>query len=164
MNIKDRSGRLETLRAILSAKENGTQEDLLQELQQAGHHVTQATLSRDLRALKATKILSPTGYCYILPDHPLYKRTTTPGTVPEYLQVRSGFISIDFSGHLAVIRTRSGYASGLAADIDGKNPTTVLGTVAGDDTILVILREEVERQAFIDEVATIIPAVKSVLL
>ena len=164
MNIKNRSGRLEALRAILATKESGTQEELLQELQRAGHNVTQATLSRDLRAIKATKIMSGIGYRYILPDHPLYKRATTPGTVPEYLQMKSGFVSLDFSGNLAVIHTRPGYAGGLASDIDSNNLTSVLGTIAGDDTILVIVREEVDRQDFIDEIAEVIPAVKSVTL
>ena len=97
MNLKNRSGRLETLRAILSTKETGTQEELLKELQRAGHDVTQATLSRDLRALKATKIMSGVGYRYILPDNPLYKRTTTPGKVPDYLKMKTGFVSLDFS-------------------------------------------------------------------
>ena len=164
MNIKDRSGRLEALRAIVSSKENGTQEDLLQELKRAGHEVTQATLSRDLRAIKATKIMSGNGYRYILPDHPLYKRTTTPNAVPEYLRMSSGFVSMEFSGNLAVVHTRPGYAGGLASDIDGYHLTTVLGTIAGDDTILLIIRENTDRQEFIDELGKVIPAVKSILL
>lgn len=164
MNIKDRSSRLEALRAILTTKESGTQEELLAELQQAGHHITQATLSRDLRVIKATKIMSGVGYRYILPEHPLYKRSVTPSVVPEYLRLGSGFESMDFSRNMAVIHTRPGYAGGLASDIDHHHLSTVLGTVAGDDTILVILHEEAERQLFVDELADVIPAVKSILL
>ena len=164
MNIKDRSGRLEALRAILSNKESGTQESLLQELQRAGHVVTQATLSRDLRTIKATKIMSATGYRYILPDNPLYRRSATPGVVPEYLRMRSGFVSIDFSGNLAVIHTRPGYAGGLASDIDSHQISSVLGTIAGDDTILIVVREGVNKQLFVDELAEVIPAIKSVML
>ena len=164
MNIKDRSGRLEVLRAIVSSKNNGTQEELLLELKRAGHHVTQATLSRDLRAIKATKIMSENGYRYILPDHPLYKRTTTPNTAPEYLRMSSGFVSLEFSRNLAVIHTRPGYAAGLASDIDGFGLSTLLGSIAGDDTILLIIKEDAERQEFVDELAKVIPAVKSILL
>ena len=164
MNIKDRSGRLETLRAIVSSKSNSTQEDLLLELKRAGHVVTQATLSRDLRAIKATKIIIDGHYRYILPDHPLYKRTTTPNAAPEYLRMASGFVSIEFSGHLAVVHTRPGYAGGLASDIDNFGLPSLLGSIAGDDTILLIVREDVEREVFIDELSRVIPAVKSVLL
>ena len=164
MNIKDRSGRLEALRAILSNKESGTQESLLEELRRAGHVVTQATLSRDLRTIKATKIMSSTGYRYILPDNPLYRRSATPGVVPEYLRMRSGFVSIDFSGNMAVIHTRPGYAGGLASDIDAHQLETVIGTIAGDDTILLVIKENATKQDLIDELAEVIPAIKSVML
>lgn len=164
MNIKDRSGRLETLRAILTNKENGTQENLLQELRRAGHRVTQATLSRDLRTIKATKVMLPSGYRYILPDNPLYRHTASPGSVPEYLRYRSGFVSIEFSGNLAVIHTRPGYAGGIASDIDGHKMNCIMGTIAGDDTILIILQENCQRQDVINELSEAIPAIKSILL
>ena len=108
-------------------------------------------------------MLGAEGYRYILPESPLYRRTVKPEIVPEYLR-NTGFLSIDFSGNLAVLHTRPGYAAGLASDIDSHKLHTAVGTVAGDDTILVVMNETVERQEFIDELSTVIPAIKSIVL
>ena len=62
------------------------------------------------------------------------------------------------------MHTRAGYASGLASDIDAHKLSNVIGTIAGDDTILLIMAEGVSRQDFIDELATVVPAIKSVVL
>ena len=81
----------------------------------------------------------------------------------DYLRA-SGFESIDFSGNLAVVHTRPGYAGGLASDIDARSLPTIIGTIAGDDTVLIIMTEGTERQSLIDDLATVIPAIKSVML
>ena len=161
--MSKRMQRLEVLRVILASSQMGSHEDILKELARNGWDVTQATLSRDLSKLHAAKVLSENGYRYILPDHPLYRRTVSPDVVPQYLR-NTGFLSIDFSGNLAVLHTRPGYAAGLASDIDSHKLHTAVGTVAGDDTILVVMNETVERQEFIDELSTVIPAIKSIVL
>lgn len=161
--MKDRLNRLETLRVILASKEAGSQEDILRELHRNGYNVTQATLSRDLRRLHAAKVLGASGYRYVLPENPLYRRHVNPAVVPDFLR-NTGFESIDFSGNLAVLHTRAGYAGGLASDIDGHHLATVAGTIAGDDTILIIIAEGATRQNFVDDLATVVPAVKSVVL
>ena len=155
--------RLEVLRVILASSSMGSHEDILKELAHNGWNITQATLSRDLSKLHAAKVLGAEGYRYILPESPLYRRTVKPEIVPEYLR-NTGFLSIDFSGNLAVLHTRPGYAAGLASDIDSHKLHTAVGTVAGDDTILVVMNEAVERQEFIDELSTVIPAIKSIVL
>lgn len=155
--------RLEVLRVILAGSEMSSHEAILKELAKNGWEITQATLSRDLGKLHAAKILDGTGYRYILPENPLYRRTVKPDVVPQYLR-NTGFLSIDFSGNLSVLHTRPGYAAGLASDIDAHKLSTVAGTIAGDDTILVILSETADRQTFTDELATVIPAVKSIAL
>lgn len=162
-NMSNRMQRLEVLRVILASSSMGSHEDILKELAQNGWNITQATLSRDLSKLHAAKVLGPEGYRYILPESPLYRRTVKPEIVPEYLR-NTGFLSIDFSGNLAVLHTRPGYAAGLASDIDSHKLHTAVGTVAGDDTILVVMNEAVERQEFIDELSTVIPAIKSIVL
>lgn len=86
-----------------------------------------------------------------------------PDVVPQYLR-NTGFSSINFSGNMAILHTRPGYAAGLASDIDSHHLSSVAGTIAGDDTILVIISENASRQEFTDELATVIPAVKSVVL
>lgn len=161
--MSNRIQRLEVLRVILASSEMGSHEEILQELARNGWVVTQATLSRDLSKLHAAKVLSNDGYRYILPENPLYRRTVKPDVVPQYLR-NTGFQSINFSGNLAVLHTRPGYAAGLASDIDQQNLSTIAGTIAGDDTILIILSENASQQQFTDELATVIPAVKSVVL
>ena len=163
MPIDTRTKRLEALRLVLSRQESNSQESLLQELLKMGIQVNQSTLSRDLRSLKATKAASADGYKYILPEHPLYKRAITSFTAPEFLR-NTGFISLTFSKNIAVIHTRPGYAAVIASDIDTAKLDAVAGTIAGDDTIMVILHEDVERQVAIDDLAKAIPAIKSVAL
>lgn len=160
--MKERADRLDTLRIILGSKEAGSQEGILRELSRHGFGVTQATLSRDLRKLKAVKVLGANGYRYILPDHPLYRRTATPAVASDFLR-NTGFERIDFSGNLAVVHTRPGYAAGLASDIDAHRLPGVVGTIAGDDTILLVMSEGTDRQELIDELAVIVPAVRDVL-
>ena len=113
--------------------------------------------------LHATKILTPDGYRYILPESPMYHRTVKPDVVPHYLR-NSGFLSIAFSGHMAVLKTRPGYAAGLASDIDAHKLSSILGSIAGDDTILIIIREDCTRQEFTDELGNVIPALRSIIL
>lgn len=154
-----RLDRIETLRIILARGNSGGQDMILRELSRHGFNVTQATLSRDLRQLRAVKVPMDNGYGYILPEHPQYRRVTKPTTMADFLNA-SGFISVKFSGNVAVVHTRPGYASGLASDIDARENEAIIGTVAGDDTVLAIAAEGVERQAFIDALAEAIPAVK----
>lgn len=162
--MSNRLQRLEVLRVILASSNNlSSHEEILGELAKNGCQVTQATLSRDLAKLHATKILTPDGYRYILPESPMYHRTVKPDVVPHYLR-NSGFLSIAFSGHMAVLKTRPGYAAGLASDIDAHKLSSVLGSIAGDDTILIIIREDCTRQEFTDDLGNVIPALRSIIL
>jgi transcriptional regulator of arginine metabolism len=133
-----------------------TQEELLTVLAEKGFALTQATLSRDLKFLKVGKIADPEkGYIYFLPEG------------QEGLQIKhainrdnfpvNGFISIKFSNNLGVIRTKSGYASSIASLIDSNAPYEVLGTIAGDDTILVIPVEGVAPQDVKNAMIMIMP-------
>ncbi len=157
--MNERTQRLNALRAILSETEAESQEFIRQELSRRGFDVTQATLSRDLRTLRAAKVLDTRGHRYILPDHPLYRRTATPAPLADYHH-NYGFISINFSGNVAILHTRPGYAGGLASDIDTHHLSNVAGTLAGDDTILLIMTEGADRNELIDELSGVIPALK----
>lgn len=81
---------------------------------------------------------------------------TDAHTASEMLQ-HTGFKSIEFAGNIAVIKTRPGYASSLAYDIDNQNFHDILGTIAGDDTILLVLREGVSRAAVKHSLSRVIP-------
>ena len=79
-------------------------------------------------------------YVYVLPSVAMYKRVSTPSQVKEMMQV-PGFMSIHFSGNMCVIKTRPGYASSIAYNIDASGIPHILGTIAGDDTIFIVIKE-----------------------
>lgn len=139
--MKKKTSRLEVIKMIISSQQVGSQEELLTILKKEGFELTQATLSRDLKQLKVAKAASVTGkYVYVLPNDIMYARNVNNGNASEMLMT-SGFISIQFSGNLSVIRTKPGYASSMAYDIDSHNYPQIIGTIAGDDTILLVLKE-----------------------
>lgn len=141
---------------IISGKEVGSQEEVLNELRKEGFTLTQATLSRDLKQLKVAKAASMNGkYVYVLPNETMYRRSHKPLSAGEMLS-NPGFLSINFSGNLGVIKTRPGYASSIAYNIDNSNVPEILGTIAGDDTIIIVLREGVDHNALIDGINDIV--------
>ena len=145
--MKVKKNRLEALKMLISSMELGSQEEVLQALEREGFKLTQATLSRDLKQLKVAKAASMNGkYVYVLPNDTMYKRITRPRTAMEMLQ-SSGFISISFSGNIGVIKTRPGYASSIAYNIDNSESTNIIGTIAGDDTIFIVMREGASHDA-----------------
>ncbi|UKK47971.1 arginine repressor [Prevotella sp. E9-3] len=158
--MKIKNNRLEALRLIISSQQLGSQEELLTALQREGFKLTQATLSRDLKQLKVAKAATMGGnYVYVLPNETMYKRVATPSTVREMMTM-PGFVSITFSGNMAVIKTRPGYASSIAWNIDNSSLDQVLGTIAGADTIFVVLQEGVPQEEIIDALSTVIPNMK----
>ena len=76
------------------------------------------------------------------------------------MMIQTGFVSIKFSGNLAVIKTRPGYASSLAYDIDNRDFHEILGTIAGDDTILLVIREGIEQREVVRALSSIIPYIR----
>ena len=147
--MNDKGRRLETIKMLLSSKEIGSQEDLLKELRNEGFILTQATLSRDLKQLKVAKAASMNGeYVYVLPNETMYKRIHTPLKATEMIGI-PGFLSINFSGNIGVIRTRPGYASSIAYNIDNSEIKEILGTIAGDDTILIVVKEGTDHNAIL---------------
>ena len=131
----------------------------LDAINREGFELTQATLSRDLKQLKVAKAASMNGkYVYVLPNNIMYKRSTDQ-SAGEMLR-NNGFISLQFSGNIAVIRTRPGYASSMAYDIDNNEFSEILGTIAGDDTIMLVLREGVATSKIRQLLSLIIPNIE----
>lgn len=155
--MKVKKNRLETLRMIISSQELGSQEELLNALQKEGFKLTQATLSRDLKQLKVAKGASMNGnYVYVLPNATMYKRVSTPHQIKEMMQV-PGFLSINFSGNMGVIKTRPGYASSIAYNIDNSDIPQILGTIAGDDTIFIVIKQGVDEADVIKALSEVVP-------
>ena len=140
--MKIKTSRMEALKMIISSQELGSQEEVLKALAKEGFTLTQATLSRDLKQLKVAKAASMNGeYVYVLPNETMYRRVHKPLSAREMLHT-PGFISIHFSGNMGVIKTRPGYASSLAYNIDNADFPEILGTIAGDDTIFIVIDEK----------------------
>ncbi|RRD00832.1 arginine repressor [Prevotella sp. OH937_COT-195] len=154
--MKIKTKRLEVLKMLISSMELGSQEEVLRVLEKEGFKLTQATLSRDLKQLKVAKAASMNGkYVYVLPNDTMYKRITKPMSAMEMLQ-SSGYVSINFSGNMGVIKTRPGYASSIAYNIDASDIPQIIGTIAGDDTIFIVIKEGYTHEETIDSLRSLI--------
>jgi transcriptional regulator of arginine metabolism len=144
---------------LISSKELGSQEEVLKALQEEGFKLTQATLSRDLKQLKVAKAASMNGkYVYVLPNETMYKRVPSSQKAREMLNT-PGYISLNFSGNMGVLKTRPGYASLIAYNIDNSDIPQILGTIAGDDTIFIALKEGSSRQQVTEELSQVVPGI-----
>lgn len=158
--MRQKDDRLETLRMLFSSKELCSQDDVLRALREEGIVTTQATLSRDMKQLKVAKAAMANGkYIYVLPSETMYKRVQRPMTAREML-LTSGFLSVTFSGNLGVIRTRPGYASSIAYNIDNARLAPILGTIAGDDTIFIVLAADTTPDEATQALKEVIPDIK----
>ena len=158
--MKAKNDRLEALRLIISSQQLGSQEQLMKALQKEGFSLTQATLSRDLKQLKVAKAATLGGdYIYVLPNETMYKRVSTASSVRKMMEL-PGFLSISFSGNMGVIKTRPGYASAIAWNIDSSQIPHILGTIAGDDNIFIVVREGSSREEVLESLREIIPNMK----
>lgn len=134
--------------AIIKEKVIGTQEELGEALKARGILVTQATLSRDIKELGLTKIPTLEGYYrYSLPQD------RTPGDLMRRAQrmLDDAVVSIDGAENLIIIKTMSGTAQGVAAAFDELEWPEVVGTVAGDNTILVVVRSKEQTPVVLDK-------------
>ena len=137
--------------AILEIIQSGpvySQDELSIRLRDQGITSTQATLSRDLKALKISKV---PGEGYVIP-------TRSRALSADF---STGILRILFSGNLAVIRTRPGLANAVAIVIDSQMVFPVLGTIAGDDTILLILRDGSSPNEVLDALTPLFPEIKN---
>ena len=154
--MKNKSNRLHAIRMIVQNERVANQDELLEKLRVAGFDITQATLSRDLKQMKVVKAPDGEGgHAYVLPTDSLYERIYKAQAAYEK-QMHSGYLSLQFSGNIAVLKTRPGYARGIAYEIDEHKMPSVLATVAGDDTILLVLKEGADRSEFRREITTVL--------
>jgi transcriptional regulator of arginine metabolism len=152
--VKDRDSRLKAIRKIIKSLRIDSQDTLLQQLQAEGFVVTQATLSRDLKLLKVGKVSEGSnGYYYTLPSDE-ERRESEHSYVQDFLR---GYVSLDFSANIGVVRTLSGHAGSVALALDCLNIDDILGTIAGDDTVMIVLREGVKPTKLITDLRRKIP-------
>lgn len=129
-----------------------TQDDLIERLRQEGVSVTQATISRDIRDLKLTKVNTVSGaYKYVQPQSGSGLNMTKLN-----IPILSSVTSADYSQNIIVIKTIPSMASAIAAGIDGMDIREVLGCVAGDDCVIVITRTEDDASAICNKLRELI--------
>ena len=140
----NKTQRLYDIEEAISNQNFTSQNELLQVLISKGYDITQATLSRDLKLLKASKVPQKNGeYQYILP----YTKQEKNINILNQNTLR-GFISIDFSLNIAVIKTVSAFAHSIAYALDNTELPDIVGTIAGDNTIMIILKESTDNDKF----------------
>ncbi len=158
--MKNKSDRLLAVKRLIGKKNISSQEELLRLLSSEGFKMTQATLSRDLRYLKVSKMAGDSGsYIYALQE-----QETSPSPVIRSGFPLNGFLSLQFAQGMALIRTLPGFASGIASAIDTMNIREVAGTIAGDDTILLIPRDGAKKEELIRKLSGFIPGMKSKIM
>jgi transcriptional regulator of arginine metabolism len=139
--MTNRVSRLALIQEIITGNDVSSQAEIVLLLARKGVTVTQATLSRDLEILGAVKIAKgPNGLCYAIPDDgtgaPITKDASRLARAMSELAA-----SVDYSANIVVVRTSPGAASYLASTIDRSGLDTIIGTVAGDDTVMLITRD-----------------------
>ena len=138
---------------LISNRNVATQEQLLEELLQAGFRSTQATISRDIKELRIVKELTSFG---------TYRYTAAAdeisGTFSSRLNTifRQCITNFDYAQNLIVIHTLPGLASAAASAIDAMNMSVVLGSIAGDDTVFVVMRDTNAAAAFCGEIRNLL--------
>jgi transcriptional regulator of arginine metabolism len=156
--MKNRVQRQLEVRRIVMSGNVHSQEQLLEKMKQNGFDLTQATLSRDLKALQVAKVPDPVnGYVYTVSEKATVE---SPAKINRVNYLADGFKGIQFSGNMAVLKTMPGYASSIAVVIDQASPFEIIGTIAGDDTILLIQREGITKSDLIKALILIMPGLK----
>jgi transcriptional regulator of arginine metabolism len=138
---------------IVSTRDVETQEQLLEALQDAGFYSTQATISRDIKELRIVKELTSFGS---------YRYTTAAREVPSTFSGRLNTIfrecitNFDYAQNIVVIHTLPGLASAAASAIDGMNIHAVVGSLAGDDTVMIVMRDINAAASFCGEIKSLL--------
>ena len=140
-----KSQRQEKILSIIQNHTVTTQEELQSYLSQAGFDATQATISRDIKELRLIKTLSSTGSYYY---------TTSVQKEPEAAALNIDFVflesirSVDFAGNFVVVKCYSGMANAVCVAVDNGSWEGLAGTIAGDDTIFLLLRTQRQAEEF----------------
>ncbi len=137
---------------IINKNEIETQDELSEKLETEGYQVTQATVSRDIRELRLTKVAMNSG------KQKYVQLTETNGNMAEkYIRVlKDGFASMDMAQNILVIRTVSGMAMAVAAALDAMNFHEIVGTIAGDDTIMCAVRSVEDNENLMERLRRIL--------
>ena len=144
--------RIGIIKRIIHDELISSQDELIRRLEAHGVKATQSTLSRDFKAINVLKTPHPEkGYVYVLGDG------IVGDNMAGSVNLDDAIINIKFSGNIGVITTKSGYASAISAIVDSRKSKDILGTIAGDNAILMVLREGVAHKEIVDSLKKIFP-------
>ena len=148
-----KSKRHEKILELIRDHDIETQEQLLQQLQESGFNTTQATISRDIKQLRIIKELGPGG---------TYRYSATAKPVEHAFSSKLNIIfsqcvtSVDYAQNIIVIHTLPGLANAAASALDTMSRSVVLGSIAGDDTVIIIMRDTNAAAAFCGEIRNLL--------
>ena len=135
-----KSSRQDEILRIIRERDVETQEELAAELRETGYKVTQATVSRDIRELKLIKVAANGGgFKYAKPER---HETAVSDRLTRILN--DSLVNVDYSGNMIVVKTLSGSANVAAEALDNLGWEEILGTIAGDNTIFIVARNETD--------------------
>jgi len=139
--MENKAQRLQAIKRIITTEKIASQEELLHKLQAEGFDLTQATVSRDLKHLQAGKKPDPEkGSVFFISEA---ENLPDIGQAIDSKLMLSGIKMVLFANNFGVIKTMPGYASTIAVHIDKHNRFEIIGTIAGDDTILLIPGQDI---------------------
>ena len=148
----NKSERLSLIRRIIEEDLIGSQEELIKRLAEHGVHATQSTLSRDFKEINISKMPHHSkGYIYVLSD------VLGNDAIANTSNIGEAVLDIKFSHNIAVIFTKSGYASAISTIIDSHKSKEILGTVAGDNNIIIILSESATHENILAQMQQLFP-------
>ena len=144
--------RQEAILRVISQYEVETQQELAQRLKEEGFEVTQATVSRDIREMKLSKMPTGEGHQKYVRFHNDEKHLSG-----KYVNVlKEGFVSIDMAQNILVVKTVSGMAMAVAAAIDAMKYPEIVGTIAGDDTIMMAVRTVEDTKSLMNQILQLV--------
>ena len=144
--------RQEAILRVISQYEVETQQELAQRLKEEGFEVTQATVSRDIRDMKLSKMPTGEGHQKYVRFHNDEKHLSG-----KYVNVlKEGFVSIDMAQNILVVKTVSGMAMAVAAAIDAMKYPEIIGTIAGDDTIMMAVRTVEDTKSLMNQILQLV--------
>ncbi|MBQ8303020.1 MAG: arginine repressor [Clostridia bacterium] len=133
-----KNARQQKILELIAKYDIDTQETLIKKLAESGYHVTQTTASRDIRQLNLIKGITPAGtYKYIAPNSVIKSEGKAPVLNSA---ITDAVIKVEAAGHIVVVKTFSGMANAIAVCFDSLHRDNIVGSVAGDDTILLVVK------------------------
>lgn len=152
--MNQRTQRLSIIRKIIRTEYISSQEELIARLEESGVTVTQSTLSRDLKFMNVAKVPhKEKGYIYVLPN-------AAHSDILVSTNLTDNIIDVAFSSNLCVITTKPGYASAVSVPIDSRGINEVIGSIAGDNTILLVLREDFDKDNLMEQLYALFPSIQ----